>query len=126
MMYKYDTAFGDTNIEVDEQYYNLLSALDEDENNNNRRHSRRHPISLENAEYEGEWFQDNADSIGDAEAAIDMEQALASLTELQRGCFTEVKISGRGYREVAADLGKSRSVVEKAVKGAIEKLKKFF
>jgi DNA-directed RNA polymerase specialized sigma24 family protein len=41
-------------------------------------------------------------------------------------CFTEVRLNGRGYREVAADVGKSRSVVEKAVKGAAEKMKKFF
>ena len=126
MKYEYNTVTGPVALELDERYLALLDAFDDAEDNSNRKHSRRHPISLEHADYEGEWFKDKADPIGDTEAAIDSEQALASLTELQRVCFTEVKMSGRGYREVAADLDKSRSVVEKAVKGAAEKLKKFF
>jgi len=126
MEYEYKTVTGTVAIEADEQLYSLLSAMDNDEDNNNRRHSRRYPISLESCEYEGAWFEDNADPIGDTDAAIDRERALASLTELQRICFVEVRLNGRGYREVAADMNKSRSVVEKAVKGAVEKMKKFF
>ena len=90
------------------------------------KHSRRHPISLENAEYEGEWFQDKTDPIGDAEAAIDEERALASLTELQRHCFVEICMNGRTYRELALERGKSLGTVSEAVASAKEKMKKFF
>jgi DNA-directed RNA polymerase specialized sigma24 family protein len=126
MKYEYTTVTGPIAIEVDERYCDMLDTLDEDEKNNNRKHSRRHPISLEQAGYEGEWFQDKADPIGDAEAAIDNERALASLTELQRTCFVENRLNGRSQREVAAGLGKSRSTIQWAVDSTIENLKKVF
>ena len=126
MKYEYNTATGPIAIEVDERYFDLLDTLDEDEKNSNRKHSRRHPVSLENADYEGEWFQDKADPIGDAEAAIDNEQALTSLTELQRICFVEVCMNGRTYRELASARGKSLGTISDAVATAKEKMKKFF
>ena len=126
MKYEYITSTGTVAIEVDEHFFDLLVAMDKEEFNSNRKHSRRYPISLENCEYEGEWFEDKHDAISQAESSVDMERALASLTELQRICFVEVKLNGRGYRDIAAELNKSRSVVEKAVKGAVDKLKTFF
>ena len=87
MKYEYKHATGTTEIEVDEHFYDLLVTMDDEEKNSNRKHSRRYPISLENCEYEGEWFEDKNDLIEETEAAIRWEQASASLTELQRLCF---------------------------------------
>jgi len=126
MKYEYNTATGPIAVEVDERYLALLDAFDDTEDNSNRKHSRRHPISLENSEYEGAWFEDKADPIGDIEAAIDAEQSLGSLTELQRFCFTEVCLNGRTQRDVAAELGKSKFAVTQAIDGARKKLKKDF
>ncbi|MCL2817455.1 MAG: hypothetical protein FWD39_03590 [Clostridiales bacterium] len=126
MKYEYKTSTGNIAIEVDEQFHELLTAMDNEEKNSNRKHSRRYPVSLENCEYEGEWFEDKHDAIGETESGIDMERALASLTEIQRICFTEVCLNGKTQRDVSAELGKSKFAVTQAIEGARKKLKKFF
>jgi len=126
MKYEYITSTGKVAIEVDEQFHDLLVALDKEEYNSDRKHSRRYPISLESCEYEGEWFTEKHDAVAEIENSIDIERALASLTELQRICFVEARLNGKSQREVAAELGKSRSTVQQAVDGAIAILKKFF
>jgi len=126
MQYLYLTATGPVAIELDERYIALLDAFDDAEDNSNRKHSRRHPISLEHASYEGAWFEDKADPIGDAETAIDAERAMTTLTELQQTCFAEVCMNDRTQRNVAAELGKSKYAVTQAIEGARKKLKKVF
>lgn len=126
MKYEYKTTTGNIAIEVDEQFHELLVAMDNEEKNSNRKHSRRYPVSLENCEYEGEWFKDKHDAIHETESGIDMEQALAALTEIQRICFTEVCLSGKSQRDIAAKLGKSKFAVTQAIGGARKKLKNFF
>jgi len=108
-----------------------MVKISEIEELSGRKHTRPHkytgiPGSLEEAAERGEEVADQRDDYAEIETAMDMERALATLTELQRLCFVEVRMKGRGYREVAAEIGKSRSVVEKAVKGAISKLLKLF
>ena len=126
MTYTYFSVTGTTEIEVDEELYELLTVMDREEFNSNRKHIRRHPISLENCAYEGEWFEDKHSTISAIELAIDMKPALCLLTDLQRTCFVETILGGKSQREVAAELGKSRSTVQKAVDGAVEIIKKFF
>jgi RNA polymerase sigma factor (sigma-70 family) len=84
------------------------------------------PVAVDTVDPDGAWISGGRGGLDDAEFSIDLENALSTLTELQRHCFIEVRLNERGYREVAAQIGKGRSVVEKAVKGAVEKLKKFF
>ena len=88
MKYEYITSTGKVAVEVDEQFYDLLVAMDNDEDNNKRKHDRRYPISLENCDYEGEWFKDKNDPISNTETAVQWEQASAALTDLQRLCLT--------------------------------------
>jgi DNA-directed RNA polymerase specialized sigma24 family protein len=126
MKYTYTNSTGTTEIEVDEQFYDLLVAMDKDEFNSDRKHSRRYPISLENCEYEGEWFADKKDTATAIETNLAFEQELNSLTALQRFCFIEVCVNGRTHRDVAASLGKSKFVVTQAIEGARKKLKKLF
>jgi DNA-directed RNA polymerase specialized sigma24 family protein len=126
MKFEYITVTGPVAIEADEQLCGLLSAMDNDEGNNNRKHSRRYPVSLEGCEYEGEWFEDKADPISDTDAAIDRERALALLTELQRLCFVEVCLNGRTQREVANIVNITQQAVDKHIRLARNKLKKYF
>jgi DNA-directed RNA polymerase specialized sigma24 family protein len=126
MKYTYTNTTGTTEIEVDEQFYDLLISMDREEFNSDRKHSRRYPISLENCEYEGEWFEDSADPIAEAETALEQEQMLASLTELQRICFVEVCLNGRSQKAVGTDLSISQQMVDKHVRAARKKLKKVF
>ena len=126
MEYSYFSATGIITVEIDEQWLDLLIDLDRDEFNSERKHRRRHPIPLESCLYEGEWFDDGLDSIGEVDAAADMELALATLTELQRICFVETRLYGKPQRALAAELGKSPSTIQRAVEGAAEILKIFF
>ena len=126
MKYEYKTATGNITVEVDEQFHELLTSMDNAEKNSNRKHSRRYPISLENCEYEGEWFEDKHNAIGETESGIDMERVMASLTEIQRICFTEVCLNGRTYRELAVERGKSLGTISEAVASAKKFLKKFY
>ena len=126
MKYTYKNATGTTEIEVDERFYDLLIAMDNAEFNGDRKHSRRYPVSLENAEYEGEWFEDKHDSIAETETAMQWEQASAALTELQRICFVEVCLNGRTLQSVADELDLAFQTVDRHVRAAKKKLKTFF
>ena len=123
MKYSYAAATTVIEIDLDEQFYELLVAMDREECNSDRKHSRRHPISLDHCEYQGAWVEDKNDAIGEIEFAIDLERALSTLTGLQRTCFIETRENGKTQRELAAELGKSRSTIQKAVDGAIQILK---
>jgi phage antirepressor YoqD-like protein len=76
MKYIYQNTTGTTEIEVDEQFHDLLVTMDREEFNSDRKHSRRYPISLENCEYEGEWFEDKKNATAEVEAAMAVEDAL--------------------------------------------------
>ena len=126
MKYEYKGTTGTTEIEVDEHFYDLLVAMDDEEKNSNRRHGRNNPISLENCEYEGAWFENKCDPIKESETAVQWEQAKASLTELQRFCFVEVCLNGRIQQSVADELGVTQQAVDKHIRNARKKLKTFF
>lgn len=96
-----------------------------------RKHIRRHKytgihVSYEETVERGEDIAESGDTYGDIESAMVTEQALATLTELQRYCFVEVCLKGRTYRELAAERSKSLGTISEAVCSAKEKLKKFF
>ena len=76
MMYSYVTATDIVKIDLDDQFCKLLFAMDQEEYNSNRKHSRRHPIPLDHCEYQGEWFEDTCDIVGETEFEIDLERAL--------------------------------------------------
>jgi len=123
MKYTYFSVAEIIEVEVDEQLYIQLIAMDREELNSNRRYRRHCTGPLDGCEFRGEWFEDKFDAIAEIEAVIDMEMLLAPLTELQRFCFLETRMKGRTQREVAAELGKSRSTVQVAVNGAMATLK---
>ena len=126
MKYEYKGVTNKNEIEVDEEWGRVLLKLDNEEINSNRKHSRRHPISLDDTDYEGEWFADGYNAAADVLTKIDIEQALTSLTELQKICFVEVCLSGRSERTAAADLSITQQMVDKHVQAARKKLKNLF
>ena len=123
MKYTYFSVTGIIEADLDDYWHQVLIAMDKKEFNSDRRHNSRCTVALDGCEFEGDWFMDGSDAIAEIEAVIDMERALAALTELQRICFTETKLNGKPQREVAVGLGKSRSTVRRAVDGALQILK---
>jgi len=126
MKYEYITSTGKTEIEVDEQFYELLVAMDKEEYNSDRRHSRKHPLPLGDSEYEGDWLEDTRDRISETETRMLFEQAADALTGPQRICFAEVCLYGRTQKSVADELGVAQQTVDRHIRAARKKLKKFF
>ena len=123
MKYTYFSVTGIIEEEVDERLYSQLAAMDDEWSNSERRHRRHCPVDLYGCPYEGGWFKDMHDAIGEIETMMDTEALLSSLTELQRTCFEEIRLNGRFQQEIADELGKSRSTVRRAAEGAAEILK---
>ena len=131
--YTYQTATGFVDIEIDEQWAALLKSEDTDEQNEGRKHTRPdhkytpgQPLSLDSLQYEGEWQEDRCDKIGEVELTADLEQALRSLTELQRRYFILNRLQGFTCAEIARREGKQKMTVLEIVKAAEIKLRKYF
>jgi len=126
MKYEYITSTGKVVIEVDEQYHDLLVAMDREEYNSDRKHSRRYPISLENAEYEGEWFDDGTDLIGDLitnESYANLRSALAELTQEQQSLVDQIYFEDKKIIEIARADGVSEAAVRNRLKKIYDRLK---
>jgi RNA polymerase sigma factor (sigma-70 family) len=125
MQYTYTSVTGVIEAEISDHWNSVLVAMDKEESNSDRRQSRHCSVPLEDC-YAGEWLADEQDIACEFEVADGLEQALASLTKLQRTCFVETKLNGKTQQEVADELGKSRSTVQKAMEGAVGIMKKYF
>jgi DNA-directed RNA polymerase specialized sigma24 family protein len=126
MKYIYTNATGTEEIEVDEEFYDILIAMDTEKYNSDRKHDRRNPMSLESSPFGGEWLEDKRAYATEAETAILWQQASASLTEMQRLCFVEVCLNGETERSFAKHIGLSHQAVHNHIAAARKKLKIFF
>ncbi len=125
--YRYGFVDGTEEIEISEEWFDLLREMDREELNSNRRETRRH-TSLESLDYEGEEFA----AEGDAETALlekeserEAEAMLSSLTEVQRR-RVKLRMEGRTYREIAMLENVDARAIEKSVRGAGKKISVFF
>lgn len=131
--YIYQTATGSVEIDIDPYWEMVLKAEDALEERNNRKHSRPDhkyascaPLSLESLHYEGAWFEDDEDHIAVAELLIDLERALARLTDLQCRYYIMARLEGRSYVEIGEFEGKDPSTIQRLVESAEKKVKKYF
>ena len=131
--YTYETVTGSVTIEVDESWHKLLTDEDIAELNNNRRHTRAdhkyapgEPLAFECLEYDGKWFVDHNDAIAPIELLVDLEQALKTLTDVQRRYFVMVRLKGYSYAEIARRECKADTSVMRVVNTADTKIKNFF
>jgi RNA polymerase sigma factor (sigma-70 family) len=131
--YIYETATGTVTIEVAEKWHKLLSDADAEEMKSNRKHTRAdhkyapgEPIPLGSLDDGGKWFADEKNGIEAVEFSIDMERALATLTEVQRRYVILSRIQGYSFVEIARLTGKDKSTVRKAVNVAEQKIKNYF
>jgi RNA polymerase sigma factor (sigma-70 family) len=126
MKYIYQNATGTTEIEVDEEYYDLLIAMDREEYNSDRKHSRRYPVSLEDCEYEGEWFADGTDILGDLiekESYSRLRGALEQLTPEQQSLIERVYFRNETNVKIAAEQGVSEAAIRERLRWIYKKLK---
>jgi len=131
--YIYDTATGPVSIELDDDWVTQLEKADAEEVSDNRRHRRSdhkyapgEPVSLDSLDYDGEWLTDRDDSIEATKISLDLERALALLTELQRRYFIMNHLEGYSCAEIARREGKHKVTVLDIVEAAEKKIQKYF
>ena len=128
MKYEYKGTTGNTEIEIDEHFYEILVSLDREEFNSDRKHSRRNPISLEGVEYEGEWFADGTDLLGDmirGEESVRLNDALALLTPVQQELVQQIYFDGVPPSEIARHEGVDKSAISHRLDRVHKRLKKY-
>ena len=128
MKIKYTYQFNNENItvEIEQTDYDILVALDSEEYNSNRKHSRRYPVSLDNTDYEGNWFADDTDILRDLIHKSERERVLAAVDKLkpaQRDLVRAVFFNGVSVNDYAAHEGVDHSAVSHRLKTTYKKLK---
>jgi len=112
-------------IEVDDDWGNLVIDLDRQEYNNDHAETRRH-ASLSAMSYEGDYFEDDrADLSGYADVLV-LREAIKKLPERQREIIHLHFFEELGIREIARQLGLDHSTVRESLNSAIKNLKKNF
>ena len=127
MKYTYAFVTGRSQVEVPEEWADLLAEMDHEEELHNRRETRRHQ-SLDDLVYEGLDFAaegDAEDALMNRENVRELTEALDTLTETQRRRLL-MKCEGKTYRDLAAAEKTSAMTCEESVQSALKKLKKFF
>jgi len=128
MKYVYFTATGKNEVEVDERYYDLLLSLDREEFNSDRKHKRRHPVSLNNADYAGDWMTDGTDVLDDlvrTEECDLLHRAIKALPSSQRELIRAIA-AGISPADYARRKGTSKAAVSQQIERARKNLQKSF
>jgi len=120
MKYQYKTVMGKYEIEVDEQLYNILDAMDREERNAYRKYYGHNPISLSDVDFDGEWMADGTDILGDLVDSETVLCALSCLSERQQYRMKKCCLDGWTF----VDLATKESVTEDAIRRAVERAKK--
>ena len=128
MKIKYAFADETVEIEVSEEWGNILIDLDRQEYNNDHAETRRH-YHFEACEYEGQDYADDDDAI---ERLLETDAAkrtvlplLYKLTPAQRDVIDALFYKGMTVTEYAACKGFAKASVINARDAALKKMKKF-
>lgn len=111
-------------IEVDEEWANLIIDLDRQEYNNDHKETRRH-VPLGSMEYEGEFFATDDPALLQIGDSIDMIRAIEKLPTRQKEVIYLYFYDGLNMVEIAKRLGVNPSTVREALNSAKKNLKKY-
>ena len=125
MKIKYQFATETVEIEVSDDWGNLVIDLDRQEYNNDRKETRRH-ISLDAAEFEGEVFAVEDPSLESFADNYDLQQAIAKLTDNQRRIIVGHFFEDISYVDLAKELGVTEAGVRQAANRALKQIQKNF
>lgn len=126
MKIKYEFATETVEIEVSEEWANILIDLDRQEYNVNHKETRRH-CSLEAYNLDDALLPSDDDVLGEILEAEDrgrLHAAISKLDTRQQKLVRQVYFEGRGYTEIAREEGCDESAIRHAVSRAVKKLKK--
>lgn len=123
MKIKYQFATETVEIEVDDDWGNLVIDLDRQEYNNDHKETRRH-VSLDAALYEGDVFVDKDADLDKFTDRIDLQQAISTLTNHQQRIINGRYFEGLTYIELGKELGITEASVRRAADRALKQLRK--
>ena len=127
MKIQYKFASETIEIEVSEEWSEILIDLDRQEYNNDHKETRRH-YHLEGCAYEGDDFAVEdpalAQLLEDDALLAKLPSAVASLLPRQRRLINQVFVEKKTYVAIAREDGVDESAVRKAVGRALKKLEK--
>jgi RNA polymerase sigma-70 factor (ECF subfamily) len=127
MKYTYAFVTGRSQVEVPEEWADLLAEMDHEEELHNRRETRRHR-SLDDLIYEGLDFAaegDAEDALMNRENVRELTEALDALTETQRRRLL-MHCAGMTYREIAKLEKVTFTKVGRSLEQAKSKIHNFF
>ena len=125
MKIKYQFATETVEIEVSDDWGNLVIDLDRQEYNNDHKETRRH-VSLDAALYVGDVFVDESASLESFADNYDLQQAISKLTDNQRRIIVGHYFEGLTYVALAQELGIAEANVRKAANRALKQIQKNF
>ena len=125
MKIKYQFATETVEIEVSDDWGNLVIDLDRQEYNNDHKETRRH-LSLDAAEFEGEVFAVEDPSLESFADNYDLQQAIAKLTDNQRRIIVGHFFEDISYVDLAKELGVTEAGVRQAANRALKQIQKNF
>ena len=125
MKIKYKFATETVEIEVADDWGNLVIDLDRQEYNNNHTETRRH-VSLDAALYEGDVFAVEDTSLENFAENYDLQQAISRLTDNQRRIIVGHYFEGLTYTALALEMGVSEASVRKSADRALKQIQKNF
>lgn len=125
MKIKYGFANETVEIEVDEEWSNILVDLDRQEYNNNHKETRRH-YSMDALTFEGEEYGEVDRAMHDLIEYQDLREAVSKLTGQQQYIIINHYYLGWSYTEIAKELGISIPCVTKCAERARKQIRKFF
>jgi len=91
-------------------------------------HNRHKSVSMEDVEYEGEWFSDNSDFLSDLIQAEDVTRLRAAMTKLlpkQQVLIKRIYFSNEKVIDIAAAQGVLQSAISHRTATILRNLKKF-
>lgn len=128
MKIKYEFANEVIEIEVSDEWGQIVIEMDRQEALNDRRETRRHE-RLDLTMDESSWLcsgdDDPCDSVAKIERLDEIGMALMSLTRKQRDIFVAVHYYGLGITEYASRKGIAHSTASERLKAAEKNMKKF-
>ena len=126
MKFKYVFANETVEIEVTEEWNNILVDLDRMEHNNNQTQTRRH-CSLEALNLDDAYIPSEVNLERDVvarEDAAELQGAIKQLEPRQRYLISEVYLKGRSQKEIATEEGVCKSAISHTLARAEKNLRK--
>ena len=128
MKINYEFTTGNVEIEVPDEWANILVELDRSEYNNNHKETRRH-YSLDSFEYEGEYFAVEDEELAklfEADTLTDrLPAAIAKLQPQQQDLVNRMMYKHQKLKDIAISEGVSKAAITRRMKKIYVSLKKY-